>query len=35
MSVDETCDVGIDTHTAVDDAYMLPFRFEKWRRSKI
>ena len=27
MSVDETFDVGIDTHTPVDDSYKLPFRF--------
>ena len=27
MSIDETFDVGIDTRTAVDDSYELPFRF--------
>jgi len=27
MSIDETFDVGIDTRTAVDDSYKLPFRF--------
>jgi arylsulfatase A-like enzyme len=27
MSIDETFDVGIDTRTAVDDDYQLPFRF--------
>jgi hypothetical protein len=27
MSVDETFDVGIDTRTAVDDSYKVPFRF--------
>ncbi len=27
MSVDETFDVGVDTRTAVDDSYELPFRF--------
>ena len=27
MTVDETFDVGIDTRTAVDDSYKLPFRF--------
>jgi arylsulfatase len=27
MSIDETFDVGVDTRTAVDDSYQLPFRF--------
>jgi len=27
MAIDETFDVGIDTRTAVDDSYELPFRF--------
>jgi arylsulfatase len=27
MSIDETFDVGIDTRTAVDDSYNVPFRF--------
>jgi arylsulfatase len=27
MTIDETFDVGIDTRTAVDDSYTLPFRF--------
>jgi hypothetical protein len=27
MTIDETFDVGIDTRTAVDDSYELPFRF--------
>jgi hypothetical protein len=27
MTIDETFDVGIDTRTAVDDSYQLPFRF--------
>ena len=27
MSIDETFDVGIDTRTAVDDSYQVPFRF--------
>jgi arylsulfatase A-like enzyme len=27
MSIDETFDVGLDTRTAVDDSYKLPFRF--------
>jgi hypothetical protein len=27
MTVDETFDVGIDTYTAVDDSYKVPFRF--------
>ena len=27
MSIDETFDVGMDTRTAVDDSYQLPFRF--------
>ena len=27
MSIDETLDIGIDTRTAVDDSYELPFRF--------
>ena len=27
MTIDETFDVGIDTYTAVDDSYKLPFRF--------
>ena len=27
MTIDETFDVGIDTYTAVDDSYQLPFRF--------
>jgi arylsulfatase len=27
MTIDETFDIGIDTRTAVDDSYELPFRF--------
>jgi arylsulfatase len=27
MSIDETFDVGLDTRTAVDDSYELPFKF--------
>ncbi len=27
MSIDETFDVGMDTRTAVDDSYQLPFKF--------
>jgi hypothetical protein len=27
MSIDETFDVGVDTRTAVDDSYNVPFRF--------
>jgi hypothetical protein len=27
MSIDESFDVGVDTRTAVDDSYKLPFRF--------
>jgi len=27
MSIDETFDVGVDTRTAVNDSYKLPFRF--------
>jgi arylsulfatase len=27
MSIDETFDIGMDTRTAVDDSYTLPFRF--------
>jgi len=27
MSIDETFDVGVDTRTAVDDSYKVPFRF--------
>ena len=27
MAIDETFDIGIDTRTAVDDSYKLPFRF--------
>ncbi len=27
MSIDETFDVGVDTRTAVDDSYELPFKF--------
>ena len=27
MSIDETFDIGVDTRTAVDDSYKLPFRF--------
>ena len=27
MAIDETFDIGIDTRTAVDDSYELPFRF--------
>ena len=27
MTIDETFDVGVDTRTAVDDSYTLPFRF--------
>ena len=27
MSIDETFDVGMDTRTAVDDSYEVPFRF--------
>ena len=27
MSIDETFDVGMDTGTAVDDSYELPFKF--------
>jgi arylsulfatase len=27
MSIDETFDIGVDTRTAVDDSYELPFRF--------
>jgi arylsulfatase len=27
MTIDETLDVGIDTYTAVDDSYQVPFRF--------
>ena len=27
MSIDETFDVGVDTRSAVDDSYELPFRF--------
>ena len=27
MTIDETFDVGVDTRTAVDDSYQLPFRF--------
>jgi arylsulfatase len=27
MSIDETFDVGMDTGTAVDDSYQLPFKF--------
>ena len=27
MTIDETFDVGIDTRTAVDDSYKVPFRF--------
>ena len=27
MTIDETLDIGVDTRTAVDDSYQLPFRF--------
>jgi arylsulfatase len=27
MAIDETFDIGVDTRTAVDDSYKLPFRF--------
>jgi hypothetical protein len=27
MSIDESKDIGMDTHTGVDDSYELPFRF--------
>ena len=27
MTIDETFDVGVDTRTAVDDDYGVPFRF--------
>ena len=27
MTIDETFDIGVDTRTAVDDSYELPFRF--------
>ena len=27
MTIDETFDIGVDTRTAVDDSYKLPFRF--------
>ena len=27
MTIDETFDIGIDTRTAVDDSYKVPFRF--------
>jgi len=27
MAIDETFDVGVDTRSAVDDSYQLPFRF--------
>jgi arylsulfatase len=27
MAIDESFDIGIDTRTAVDDSYNLPFRF--------
>jgi arylsulfatase len=27
MAIDETLDIGVDTRTAVDDSYKLPFRF--------
>ena len=27
MAIDETFDIGIDTRTAIDDSYKVPFRF--------
>ena len=27
MAIDESCDVGVDTRTGVDDSYKLPFQF--------